>query len=1256
MKFTYLYIIILILSLVTIASAAVPVASFTSNVTTGTTYPLVVWFNDTSTNAPQVWNWSFGDGRWFNTTNAALKNTTYQYSVAGKYAVSLLVNNTDGSDTKTVADYINLTSDNDDNLLIWLHMNGIEGSTVFTGEKGVAWTTMGAAHICTITYVFGGASGNFTGAKSYIYTPSTPILNFSTGAGEIEMWVKPMSSGSGVSLIKRGNPAQTAGWGVYHSTSAADSSGWVFWMGDQVTGATNTFTLPIGSWSHLVLSADPLGNNKVYVNGTLVATKSGMTANYDTNNPIYIGYRSSPVKYFDGYIDELRASKIERWKANFTPPYAQYAGVLETIYPDINPNSTFRYKTNPGDVAYLDNITPRNRTVQIQNITNTSYVLGSVTWNALIGYVKSVQLNLTYYPTGMTLVSSSIDNTLGVITFNISKPTGFSPGTDRASILDYTVIYYNYTDMSSIMPAMAFGYGYLINSTTLHVYPVHTFLMTLPTLGDWNFTANFSVDNLAPQVSVPVNFVSTFNGSYPNRWNWSFGDGAFNNGTNSTISHIYDTGGLKTITLTEYLWQNTSVTNTTIKTDYINVASDTPIANFSSNETTGSIYPLVIQFNDTSTINPQVWNWSFGDGRWFNTTNSLLKNTTYQYAVAGKYNVSLQVNNTIGSNITTKTDYISLTSDNDDNLLVWLHMNGTEGSTVFNGEKGIAWTTMGAAHLTTSTYVFGGSSGNFTGSKSYIYTPSTPLLNFSTGAGEIEMWVKPMSSELGVSLIKRGNSAQTAGWGVVHSTSAIDSSGWIFWMNNDTTGSTNTFTLPIGSWSHLVISADPLGNNKVYVNGTLVATKSGMTENYDTNNPIYIGYRSSPEKYFNGYLDEIRMSKTERWKSNFTPPYDQYAGTPEPTYPDINPNSTFRYKTNPGDAAYIDNITPRNRTIQIQNITNTSYVVGSFTLNSLHGYVKSVQLNLSYYPTGMTLVSSSIDNTVGTVTFNISKPTGFSPGTDRASILDYTLVYYNYTDSPSTIPWQYFGYGFLINSTTGKTYPVHNFLMTLPTLGDWNFTANFSVDSLTPLTGYPVQFVSTFNGSYPNRWNWSFGDGTFNNGTNSTINHAYTTTGLKTVSLTEYIWQNTSITNTTIKTGYINVTELVPVAAFTSSQSGGYPAITVAFTDTSTNFPTSWYWIFGDGNTSILQNPTNSYTFCGNFTVEFRASNYAGFDWENKTDTVVISCTSFRPASTSEKLATKVMDTQNIIVIGVMLIIGAGISVYTITLFTKKSE
>jgi hypothetical protein len=52
--------IIVIQGIAQAQSTAVPVASFTSNVTVGNA-PLTVQFADTSSNSPTAWNWSFGD-------------------------------------------------------------------------------------------------------------------------------------------------------------------------------------------------------------------------------------------------------------------------------------------------------------------------------------------------------------------------------------------------------------------------------------------------------------------------------------------------------------------------------------------------------------------------------------------------------------------------------------------------------------------------------------------------------------------------------------------------------------------------------------------------------------------------------------------------------------------------------------------------------------------------------------------------------------------------------------------------------------------------------------------------------------------------------------------------------------------------------------------------------------------------------------------------------------------------------------------
>ncbi|MFM1874967.1 MAG: hypothetical protein RL266_704, partial [Bacteroidota bacterium] len=67
-----------------------------------------------------------------------------------------------------------------------------------------------------------------------------------------------------------------------------------------------------------------------------------------------------------------------------------------------------------------------------------------------------------------------------------------------------------------------------------------------------------------------------------------------------------------------------------------------------------------------------------------------------------------------------------------------------------------------------------------------------------------------------------------------------------------------------------------------------------------------------------------------------------------------------------------------------------------------------------------------------------------------------------------------------------------------------------------------------------------------------------------------------------------------PVADFTYAQVSG--STSVAFTDATTEDPTSWLWDFGDGNTSTMQNPTHTYAAAGVYAVCVTATNECGTD------------------------------------------------------------
>jgi|GEM_PF-2149318 len=64
------------------------------------------------------------------------------------------------------------------------------------------------------------------------------------------------------------------------------------------------------------------------------------------------------------------------------------------------------------------------------------------------------------------------------------------------------------------------------------------------------------------------------------------------------------------------------------------------------------------------------------------------------------------------------------------------------------------------------------------------------------------------------------------------------------------------------------------------------------------------------------------------------------------------------------------------------------------------------------------------------------------------------------------------------------------------------------------------------------------------------------------------------------------------IANFTANLTSGTIPLSIQFTDTSTGFPTSWFWTFGDGGNSTTQNPVHTYLSAGFFTVNLTASKY----------------------------------------------------------------
>lgn len=151
--------------------------------------------------------------------------------------------------------------------------------------------------------------------------------------------------------------------------------------------------------------------------------------------------------------------------------------------------------------------------------------------------------------------------------------------------------------------------------------------------------------------------------------------------------------------------------------------------------------------------------------------------------------------------------------------------------------------------------------------------------------------------------------------------------------------------------------------------------------------------------------------------------------------------------------------------------------------------------------------------------------------------------------------------------------------------------AAFTGSPLSGCSPLVVTFQDQSSGN-PTGWSWAFG-----NGNTSTIQNptaTYFTPGTYTVSLTV---TNAGGSNTITKTQYVTVYES-PVVDFSATPASGCFPLRVQFLDLSTpgsgNNNVSWFWDFGNGNTSALQNPFVTYSTAGIYSVTLRVTNDKG--------------------------------------------------------------
>jgi hypothetical protein len=217
---------------------------------------------------------------------------------------------------------------------------------------------------------------------------------------------------------------------------------------------------------------------------------------------------------------------------------------------------------------------------------------------------------------------------------------------------------------------------------------------------------------------------------------------------------------------------------------------------------------------------------------------------------------------------------------NDANTLLLLHMDGTNGSTIFRDDNGVraqrGITAVGNAQIDTSQSQIGGASALFDGNGDYLTVDNTGFLFQAGESVTMECWI-------------RLGATATEYYGIMSLGSSRGSSSneyYVFLRSASETGFVHkvkvgtdfadiivgTTQIVVNTWYHIAVVRNS-NTYTLYVNGTAEGTNSARTTDVlGQNTGMKVGAFADGSLVWNGHIDEVRISNTARYTANFTAP------------------------------------------------------------------------------------------------------------------------------------------------------------------------------------------------------------------------------------------------------------------------------------------------------------------------------------------------------------------------------------------------
>ena len=255
-----------------------------------------------------------------------------------------------------------------------------------------------------------------------------------------------------------------------------------------------------------------------------------------------------------------------------------------------------------------------------------------------------------------------------------------------------------------------------------------------------------------------------------------------------------------------------------------------------------------IAFSDLSTGNPTTWAWDFDNN---GSVDSNDENPQWVYSSPGVYTVKLTVSGALGTDVETKTDYITIANPSTSNGLVAYYPLGDDSDDYsgnnYHGTPTNVTPSVDRFGINDKAYSFNGTS--------LIEIPRMVQDDFT-----IAFWLKTNMNAGGSSnfwdgpgLVCGEVNGITNDYGITYGINQVN-----FGTGNpDVTISSSN--LSDNQWHFVTVTRNmTTGANKLFIDNNLVATATGSTLPLTAETTLRIG-KSRYNMYFNGSLDDFRF-------------------------------------------------------------------------------------------------------------------------------------------------------------------------------------------------------------------------------------------------------------------------------------------------------------------------------------------------------------------------------------------------------------